>query len=341
MAKKLSLIAPMYGFVIDELVKEILAVNDGEDIILYQNSPGGSVFAGWALAGVMKEHNGNITIKAFGNSSSMGFYNLLYADRVEALDVTRFTVHRADGYIESDDDRKLLDDINKDLRSAMESKIDEDKFIKITGKTFNDIFNPETRIDVTLSAKDLKKLGVVDKIIKLSDKEQKAISTQFAAFSDIFESCGNDENTRGSDNYEKKVSANKINTNKKNSKEMDLTKLKAEHPTVYAQVIALGITEGVEAEQKRVKAIMAFNAIDPEGCIKAVNDGTEADMTFIAEMAAKAASPRALADAQEDSPVEIEAKKKEEEATKTKNQEELEAFAKEVNRAAGIIEEVK
>jgi len=184
---KLSIVTPMWSDVVQVLVDKILDLPEGEDITLYQNTPGGSVFAGWALAGVMKEHSGNVTIKAFGDSSSMGFYNLLYADNVEALNVTKFTIHRADAWTDTEDEKKKLASINNDLRATMEKKIDEAKFTKITGITFNDIFDAEQRIDVTVSAKDLKKLGIVNKIIQLDEVEIKALSKKFHAFADIFE----------------------------------------------------------------------------------------------------------------------------------------------------------
>jgi ATP-dependent protease ClpP protease subunit len=322
----------MWSEVVKLLVDQILALSSGEDIHLYQNTPGGSVFAGWALAGVMKEHDGETTIKAFGNCSSMGFYNLLYADVVHSLSVTKFTIHRADAWTDTEDEKKRLESINKDLRAAMEAKIDEEKFVKITGKTFDEIFDPEKRIEVTIDAKQAKKLGIVDKIIQLSTKEIKAISEKFAAFSDIFNTDpeAESESLDDKENTEPKADLNK-NKNPKNPKQMTIIEIKEKHPVAYKEIIALGVKVGVAAEKDRVGSLMAFNAVDPKAVKAAIDSGEPISETFRSDMAVKMAHPDYQAKIKEDSTEEIDPNTEtKEEKAKTEEDKEVEALKNEV-----------
>lgn len=75
---------------------------------------------------------------------------------------------------------------------------------------------------------------------------------------------------------------------KPETKIMDLTKLKAEHPAVYQQAVDEGITQGKAKELDRVSAhiIMgeAVNAMDV--AVKAIKDGTEMTATINAEYSA-------------------------------------------------------
>jgi ClpP class serine protease len=63
---------------------------------------------------------------------------------------------------------------------------------------------------------------------------------------------------------------------------MDLEKLKAEHPAVYAAIIALGVTQGQATERKRVEAHMRLgktaNALDVSA--EAISSGAEVDAEY-------------------------------------------------------------
>jgi len=335
---KLILATPMWSDTVQALMEQIVAVPEGEDITLYQNTPGGSVFAGWALAGIMKEHQGKITIKAFGDSSSMGFYNLLYADRVEALDVTKFTIHRADGYVATPDDQILLDSINKDLQSVMKKSIDEKVFKEVTGTSFKEIFDVEKRIDVTVTAKQMKKLGIVDKIIQLDKKEIAAISKQFNAFTDIFDDSQGSDDPQGS-GIKKSVDANS-NSNNKNPKKMTRLEFEAQHPEMFQAILAeghkAGIVVGQGLEKDRVGAIMAFNTIDPVAVKTAIDSGNPITETFRSEMAVKQISAMKLGDIKSDSPKPVDTKVLTPEEQKIAADEaEIVAFKKATEIAAG------
>src|SRR5690606_28059643 len=92
------------------------------------------------------------------------------------MDVSKAPLHRADGYVNSPEEQAFLDGVNKDLRAKLTSKIDAEKFKEITGKTINDLFDSKDRIDVWLTAKQAKQVGLIKKIVKLNPTEIAAIN---------------------------------------------------------------------------------------------------------------------------------------------------------------------
>jgi hypothetical protein len=206
----------------------------------------------------------------------MAAYMLLFADHVEGLEVARFLIHRADGYIETEDDQKNLDDINADLRKQMELRLDMAKFTEITGLTIDDIFSGPKQKDCWLSAKQAKKVGLIHAIKRFTVPEQKAFNEKFVAF--IPE--------RGSDGPQgsggKATDQPNINSQKP-LKKMNRDELKAQHPDVYAAIHAEGMTQ----ERERVQACMAYIDIDKDNVIAMIKDGKQINQAVMAEMQVK------------------------------------------------------
>lgn len=279
MAKEILLYSGIYSFVAEEL---IIAMNEnmGSPITMRVNSGGGDVHSTWGIIAKMQEH-GDVHIKVDGAAMSSAANLLMYAESVQALDVSNFVLHRADGYVSNPEDQAFLDKVNKDLKAKMTTKINADKFKEITGYTVDQLFNPETRINVYLTAKQMKDIGVVSKVTKVNPTELKAFNEQFRIA----------------------ASQNPENSNPTN---MTLDKLKAEHPAVYAAVVA-EITENVKkaaiAEERiRVKAWLAYAAIDPVAVGKGIGEGSPMDASIMAEMAVKGMAKNGLKDAETDSP---------------------------------------
>lgn len=122
--------------------------------------------------------------------------------------------------------------------------------------------------------------------------------------------------------------------NNPKNKKMTTLELKANHPDVYGQILA----EGVTAEQNRVKAWMSFNEIDPKAVTEGITSGKPVDNLVIAEMSAKAISnaqakaieagnPKAVVTATE---------VKEKTAEELEADKELKAFQDAVNASANI-----
>ncbi len=301
MAKELYLYSPIYDFVAQDLI-QAMDDNMSEDITLRLNTPGGSVFSNYGICAKMTEH-GSVNVKVDGAAMSSGAYLLLFAKNVECLDVSTIVFHRADMPIENQTDQDFLDKINKDLKAKMLLKINADKFKEVTGYSINEMFNPETRLDITLSGKDAKKIGLVSKVTTLSPAEVTAFNNKMFAVS---------------------ATSNPIETSK--NKNMTIDKLKAEHPAVYAEILALGVAQ----EKDRVEACVAFIDIDPAGVKAAIESGKNLSQKQMADFTVKALSKESLAAIAKEAPGAVtttEVTDKE----KTDKQKSIEAFENSVN----------
>lgn len=319
-ADKLLIYSGISSYFAEDFVYRLLEIDQEKDIEIYINSPGGSVFAGWSIIGALNERKGKSTAKVFGDASSMAFFMLLFMDKVEALDVSTFLIHRADMYVESEEDKQFLADINKQLRSKLEQKIDADIFESITGVTIDDIFSSDQRINVNLTAKQAKKIGLVDEIITIKPKQLESLSEKVFALFDYSEGPKNP-------------------INNKNHKTMNKQELQQEHPDVFKSISE----DGANAERARVKAWMAWASVDPERVKKGISEGEEMTAEIVAEMTETAANKSTVETIKKDNPETVDTKNAEaKKAEEVKEEKELTDFAGAVRAAAGLKkEEVK
>lgn len=267
MPKEIYLYSPVYDFVAESLIS---TMNENpEELTMRVNSPGGSVFANYGICAKMQEH-GNVICKVDGAAMSSAANLLPYAKSVECLDVSTFLLHRADMYVESDADKAFLTRINKDLRTKLLARVDAVIFKEVTGFSIDEMFDSEKRIDIMLDAKQAKKIGLVQKINKLTPSEVEAFNSKM-----LFN-----------------IAAYNENKNQQKQKQMTIDTLKAEHPALFAQVVALG----VEKEKDRVEACLAFIDVDAKGAIEAINSGRDLSQKQMAEFAVKAMSKKSLTD---------------------------------------------
>lgn len=267
MPKEIYLYSPVYDFVAQDLIS---TMNENtEELTMRVNSPGGSVFANYGICAKMQEH-GNVNVKVDGAAMSSAANLLPYAKSVECLDVSTFLLHRADMYVESESDKAFLARINKDLRVKLLARVDAVIFKEVTGFSIDEMFDSEKRIDIMLDAKQAKKIGLVQKINKLTPSEVEAFNSKM-----LFN-----------------IAAYNDNKNQQKQKTMTIDTLKAEHPALFAQVVALG----VEKEKDRVEACLAFIDVDAKGAIEAINSGKDLSQKQMAEFAVKAMSKKSLTD---------------------------------------------
>jgi ATP-dependent Clp protease protease subunit len=252
---------------------------DGEDITCRINCQGGDVFSGWGMIAKMQEYSGNISVKVDGIAASMAAFMLLFADNVECLDASSFIFHRADGYVSTDEDKAYLNSINANFRKKMEEKIPNALFKQVTGKSYSDMFNPETRIDCMLTAKQAKELGLVSKINKLSvteAKKVKALADKYKFTSEL-----PTEITAVLESEIKTLEPIKMKT---------VAEFKAAHPELFAQVQL----EAVEAERDRVGSFMAFSEIDPVAVKEGIESGKAMSATQMSQFSLKAIQAKTL-----------------------------------------------
>lgn len=262
--KEIYLYSGLYSFVAERLISEMNEDSDA-DVVMRINSPGGEVFAGWGVVAKMRERKGKVYVKVDGFAASMAAFIPMFADNVEALDVSTFLLHRAAMHIENPKDQEFLDKVNKDLRARMESKLDSEKLKELTGTSIKDLFEKEERINLTLTAKQAKQIGLVDKINKVNSDEIKAFDDKF-------------------------FSVAAMAPQKQINETMTLEKLKAEHPELFAQIV----TAAVNAERDRVGAWMVFVDADPKAVSEGIASGNALSAKATAELTLKLTSKASL-----------------------------------------------
>lgn len=315
MAKELYLYTPIYGGVAEKLISELNA-SMGKEVSLRANSPGGRVLDHWGIIAKMKEH-GNVHMKVDGGVMSAAANMVLYAKKVSALKMSKFMFHRAEMYVDNEEDRKFLKGVNEDIKSRMLSKIDANKFTATTGISIDRMFDPnQERVDVYLSADQMKDLNLIDEVVEIDP-------TELTAFNERF--------------FQIAAEATPEPTPKptqQNNDTMTLPELKIKFPEIYQQAV----NEGVEQEKDRVGAIMVFAEVDLASAKKIIASGKKMTQTEQAEFGMKLMSAQALKDVKADAAENIttnEPPRSKEDAKKK----EIEAFEKQVKANLGIKEE--
>jgi ATP-dependent protease ClpP protease subunit len=248
-----------------------------QEVEMRINCYGGEVFATWGLFAKVKEH-GSVKMKVDGIAASGGGNLLLYAKSVECLSVSKVMLHRADASVETESQRSLLASMNADLRKQLEMKVDADTFKAVTGYTIDQMFNPETRVDIWLTATQMKKLGIVSKIVQLTPEQEKEVTASLPT-------------AEVDTSFAMKIAAlwnpEASTKDKIKPSNMTLEEFKAAHPALYAQIVSDAKKTGIAKEKKRVSAWLKFNKIDAEAVAKGISEGAEVDFEVLAEMQVK------------------------------------------------------
>ncbi len=263
----------------------------GEDIDVRLHTPGGDPTAVWGMIAKLREHDGAVKIKVDGKADSAGAYFLLFFDEPEGLSTSEFLFHRAHFEFNPDPSeaaQERLDNINEQLRGAMEARLDIPKFEKIAGVTLDEFFNGDSIVNVNLNAKKAKSIGLIKKITNLAPEQIKALGEKIAAHHNI-----------------KPVTE----PPKPKSKKMTLEELKADNPEIYSAIfnkgVIEGITTGASGEKDRVQAWMAFNDVDPKAVAEGIEGSENLSQKATAEFARKAMSVEALAKLKEENAEEV------------------------------------
>jgi ATP-dependent protease ClpP protease subunit len=267
------------------------------------NLEGGSPAYGMSVINkVQKITNQIAMVDVEAMAHSMGLFILLYIDssKVQCMDTTQAVLHRAayPSWMESSSDfassiyAETLARTNKDLEKAMRAKIDVSVLESLPqfaekNITLKDVFSMESRIEVLLTPADLKKLGLVSKINKITPTKSAEIKVKAEAFS----KCKHFEDF--------KMAAQVVTKTEENQTQNTMTtlaELKEKYPHLYAQAVAEGHKQGVADEKDRVGAFMVFAHLDLEGVKKSVASGEKMTQTQMAEFGLKQLSQPKLAE---------------------------------------------
>lgn len=337
MAKEILLYGPIFDFVAQNFHDRIVeAENEGEDISLAVNSGGGEPGTGFGMIRMFQKFSKSKHIEVHGEAGSMAAFFTLYADSVTALDVSSLVFHRAAFplFIEkepeffTEDRQQELKEINKHLKTALLAKVDPNEFKRITGTSINEMFSMDGRIDVRINAQDAKKLGIVDKIEKITPQKQSSIRANAMKIAAHIEVPEVPEVPQANIEPEKPLNQNTI---------MDINKIQADHPSVYNQILALGVTKGIEQEKDRVQAWAVYADIDMKAVTEGIESGKAISGKAQAELNRKASSVEALKVLEGEAP---DPNKPKAEAgiagKKTEQEQNVTAFKDEVYKTMGI-----
>jgi ATP-dependent protease ClpP protease subunit len=295
----------------------------GEQLVLRVNSQGGHPQEAQSIiekAQEIIERVQAVKGNAQMHSTALFLYAYFPVEICECLDTTQGVLHRA-AYDEDFEQwsgfkgsmwEQISIKLNNDMQRALRNRIDVEALealpqMKANNITLKSIFDMTQRVSVVLTGSDMKKIGLVSKINKITP----ARATAMAAQIQMFEKC----------NSLKEYKLAAMATNKTEEEEtpttMTLAELKAKFPTVYAEAKAEGVTE----EKDRVEAIMVFNDVDPAGVKAAIESGKPMSAKQTAEFARKSMNATALTAAAGESAANLEtqanAEEEEEVATET------------------------
>lgn len=182
MPKPILLYTSIFSDTAESITNQILDYKQGEEISFWLNTPGGAVNAGYTILNALKENGNDFNSTILGDADSMGFIFLLFSKYNRGYDTSNYLVHRAASWWEdvmNEDELKDIENRNKIIRDKMDKRLNETKFKEVTGKTFDDIFSMDTRIDVRLNAKQAKEIGLIDEIITLDVAKRQEIESRY------------------------------------------------------------------------------------------------------------------------------------------------------------------
>lgn len=154
----------------DELANEVIAIllyldseDAGKDIILYINSPGGSVTAGMAIYDTMQHIKSDVVTICVGLAASMGSFLLAAGAKGKrlALPHSRIMIHQPSGGT-----RGQATDIEIEAREIIRIRQQLNQiYAERTGQPLQKIEKDMDR-DFFMSAAEAKEYGLIDRVIE-------------------------------------------------------------------------------------------------------------------------------------------------------------------------------
>lgn len=141
------------------------------DILVSINSGGGSVLAGMSIFSALRNSTKNVETRIEGIGASIAGVIFLAGEKKTMLDYSLFMMHNPSG-----GDQKVLAKIKEMLKKVLSKEFDMKKLDKM--------MNDETWLD----AKEMKKLGIIDKIINTNKEVELELSNETA---DLYAVCNN------------------------------------------------------------------------------------------------------------------------------------------------------
>jgi ATP-dependent protease ClpP protease subunit len=302
--------ALIYGSIYDQtamlFVQRISEIEEteGSTLEVKVNSNGGNPEYGWGMVSKYSAFKGEKSVQFEGKAYSMGLAFGLYApkEKVSCLDVSQGLLHRASygEWFESssyftDDLKTNLDNVNSKLSEAAKNRLDipmlesiMDGKAETKGKKFKDIWSMDGQLNVFLTAKEMKAIGLVGKIIKITPSKVASVNAQIMECAAMYQGGTTDMILAEVPEPEAaKPTVSKVNNQNKNS--MTPAEYAIAHPTEHASLVA----SATLSERNRVSAFMKFNHVDPTAVAQAIESGSTIteNQAFVADMIVKMNDP--------------------------------------------------
>ncbi len=163
------------GMQVDDVISNIItaqllfleSVDSKKDVLLYINSPGGSVYAGLGIYDTMQYVNPDVATICTGLAASMGAVLLAggAANKRSALPHARIMIHQPMSGVQGQ-----LSDMEITLRQTQEVRTDLYNILaNHSGKTFKEIEKDSDR-DYWMRAKEAKDYGLIDEVLEKKTK---------------------------------------------------------------------------------------------------------------------------------------------------------------------------
>ncbi|MCY7486630.1 Clp protease ClpP [Paenibacillus alvei] len=281
----------------------------GDDVELYVNSPGGSVFAGSEVYTILKEYAGKVTAKVTGVAASAASFFLMAADVIKMSPTSQLMIHNAATGTEGD---KNAHSSNTNMLSGTDVAITNAYRLK-TGRSTDELLDLMNKT-TWMNAQQAVEMGFADGILFDDENALMAVSNSIqtgeippdveARLRDILiaamfkggtsdknaDIIGNKSPLEGLDlssilphdltkavqvlnSLDEQEQTNEPQT-KEELKNMNIVQLQNDHPDLYQEILNLGVTR----ERNRITQLNELAGAPGAGKIvaKAIADGLTA-----------------------------------------------------------------
>jgi len=149
-------------------------IKPDDDITVAINSFGGSVFDGWSIYNLLKNHKGEVTTRIDGVAASIASVIALAGDKIHMSEISSFMIHKASIFVEGNSDdlevqKDVLDKIDATLIMLYSAK---------TGKKADEV-EELIKNETWFSSEEALNAGFVDEIVNKIDVQKIAASFNF------------------------------------------------------------------------------------------------------------------------------------------------------------------
>lgn len=270
-------------------IKNAIKSVANEDLEVYINSPGGSVYAGFEIYNILSEYQGKITIKIVGlAASAASLVSQIKKAKVMMSPVSQMMIHRASAKAEGN--KNIMDDVSQALKITDETIAGA--YVAKSGQKIESILDLMDK-ETYLSPEQALELHLVDEImtfeaVSVAPTLYNCVTLQDNRLINGLTNCQNKADLQQLLSKNINEFLNQLpgtvptpqQNNEGDDETMDIKELKAKYPDLVNQIVEeekQQITDSaVKAERERIQAI---NNLAGKGPQELLNEGIEQGLT--------------------------------------------------------------